>query len=462
MRVIISHANADLDALASLVCARKLYGDAVCVRSQNLSMPVKRYLALHKDRADLRRADKVEADEVEEIVVVDVRDRRRLGEYEAFFASSSRTVVFDHHPASAHDVDADEEHIEPVGACTTLLCEHLQAAGIVLEQWEATLALLGIYADTGSLSFDGTTPRDVDAAAYLLRRGARLSVVNRYMQQRFTPEQRRLLAEMMNQCEEISVDAVEIAISTARARDFIKSAADVVDDVMRMGGHDAIFGVIGFDKGNRVQVVGRSRVPYVNVGALLKPLGGGGHPGAAAASFKNRSLDSVVAEIKDALSAAEFSPTRVADLMSSPVQTIDRAISLAEARDLLARWNFSGAPVLSIGQRKLGPAGSDDASVSKESEIPQVLENSEKSADARLEGIISRRDIERADAAGKLDLPVASHMTHEVAVIAQDEPVEDALELMTRRDVGRLPVFDGARMVGVITRSDILRRLYAR
>ncbi len=427
-RVIITHANADLDALASVVLARRLYGEAVCLRNQTVSVPVRRYLALHKDRLDLQRLDDIDVDQVTEVVVVDVRDRRWLQEFDAVLEVAPRVVLYDHHPASDHDIVADEAHIERVGSCTTLLCERLQAEAIELGEAEATLALLGLYADTGSLSFDSTTPRDVDAAAFLLRAGARLSVVNRYVQQRFSPEQRELLVTMMPRTEEFSVEAVEVAISTGQARAYVRSASEVVDDIMRLGGHDAIFGVIGFDKGKRVQVVGRSRVPYVDVGAILKRLGGGGHAGAAAATFKNQSIDEVVAQIKQVLGEVELRPTRVADVMSSPVETIERTATLAQARALLTRWSFTGAPVLK---------------------------------DGRLEGIISRRDIDRAAEAGKLDLPVASYMSHNPITITADEPLEDALESMTQRDIGRLPVCDASEIVGIITRSDILRRLYA-
>ncbi|AWV90330.1 CBS domain-containing protein [Bradymonas sediminis] len=445
MRVIITHANADLDAVASLVCARKLYGDAVCVRPRAVSLSTQRYLALHKDRAGLLRVPEVDAASVDEIVVVDVRNGRRLREYTEFFKTAKRVIVYDHHPASADDIEADEVNVEPVGSCATLLCERLQEAGIELNEWEATLALLGIYSDTGSLSFDGTTPRDIDAAAYLLRMGARLAVVNRYMRQRFTPEQFQLLTQMMGQLEEVSVDAVEIAISTGHAAKFVQSAAGVVEDVMRLGGHDAIFGVIGFDQGKRVQVVGRSRVPYINVGKILAGMGGGGHAGAGAASFKGRDEASVIAEIKEALNASDLSPTRVSDLMSSPVQTIGRDVSLGEAKALLERWNFSGAPVRSAESEEVC-----DAEVGDSSDVNCTI----------IDGIISRRDIARAEAGGNLHLPVASHMSHEVVAIPQDEPILDAFELMTQRDIGRLPVRDGGRLVGIITRSDILRRMY--
>ncbi|MFW5968715.1 MAG: CBS domain-containing protein, partial [Persicimonas sp.] len=370
----------------------------------------------------------LEGEPVEELVVVDVRDRRRLGEYAELIERAERIVIFDHHRSSEHDLSADESFVEPVGACVTLLCERIEKGGVEIDEAEATLAMLGLYADTGSLSFDSTTARDIEAAAFLRRNGARLSVVNRYMQQRFSPEQRELLVTMMPRTDTITVDAVDVAIATTTTPKYVRSAAEVVSDIMNLGGHDAMFGIIGFEKGDRVQVVGRSRVPYVDVGRILSQMGGGGHQGAAAASFKGRSVEEVLEELEAVLDRADLRPTRISDLMTSPVETIPRDIPLAEARRLLERWGVSGAPVLRDGE---------------------------------LEGILSARDIERAADADKLDLPVASHMSHEPVVIAPDEPVEDALEVMTEHDIGRMPVCDSSgRMIGIVSRTDILERLY--
>ena len=55
--------------------------------------------------------------------------------------------------------------MEPVGATVTLLVERLQASGLTLAPEEATLLLLGIYEDTGSLTYDTTTGRDAATGA---------------------------------------------------------------------------------------------------------------------------------------------------------------------------------------------------------------------------------------------------------------------------------------------------------
>ena len=426
--IVITHHNADLDALASTIAASRLY-DGIPIRGRAVNPLVQRYLALHKDEFPLVWYHELDPARVERVIIVDVRDRRRLPEYEPVFERDPEIIVYDHHPASEFDVPGDQAQVEPTGACVTLLIEHLRAQGKDLGAAEATLMLLGLYADTGRLSFDSTTPRDIDAAAWLLRQGARLGVVNRYLQEEFSPEQQRLLVDLMDGCEEVSHEAVEIAIASARAPDFIKGAASVVHRVMQMGAHDAILAVIEFEKKKRVQVIGRSRVPYVDVGALLTQLGGGGHPGAAACTVKKTTLEDVLLDVRASIDAASLLPTRVSDMMSQPVQTIDHRATLGDLDALLTEHHIRGVPV---------------------------------TRDGDIIGVISLRDLESARARDDdMTLPVSARMTHEVMTIAPDEPLEDAMTLMTQNDIGRLPVLDpSGRLIGIVSRNDLVAPLY--
>lgn len=426
MKIVVSHSNADLDALACTIAASRLY-DAVPVGSTSRSPSVKRFLALHKDRFPLVAPDEIDADEVEEVIVVDVRDRRRLRDIHHILEAGPRIVVWDHHPSTKWDVEADESHVEPVGACVTLLLEALGEADREITAEEATLFMLGIYADTGRLSYSSTRARDMKAAAQLLGRGASLKIVNRYLRDTLTPEQSSLLVEMMASVEELSIDHVEVAIGTATAYQTVRGASSVVQQVMELGGHDAMFGAIFFEKNRRVQLIGRSRVSYVDVGEVLREFGGGGHQGAGAASVKKAELSDVVARLRSALVDAPLQPTRVSQIMTSPVAFVEHDMTLGDALQKLDEWGVTGAPVLRDGE---------------------------------LSGICSRRDIRRAEQSNNLDLPVSSHMAHEVLTVDDQEPIEDALEMMTSRDVGRMPVMRDGEIVGIVTRTDLIKRLY--
>lgn len=426
--VIVTHRYADLDAVASLVAANKLYPDARCLRNARVSKLARRYLALHRDEFPLTPPAQVDPERVGTLISVDTRNGNQLSEYSEMLARASRKVVWDHHPASPDDIEADESHVEPVGACTTLFVEAFRENGSEVTSREATLMVLGIYADTGRLSYPGTTPRDARATAWLLQSGADLGVVNRYLRSQFSQDQRRLFTDLMYNSEVLDIEGTRVAVPSAEMEDTVDGASDVVQHLMQMGDYEAMIAAIAFDGGDYIQLIGRSRVPYVDVGAILGAFGGGGHASAAGATRKEVDLETAVSELKEALWESEIRPTRVRDLMSSPVHVVDRDTSLGDCRELLDEWEVTGAPV-----------GEPDGPV---------------------EGIISRRDIGRAERGARLDLPVSSHMSQEPVVVPPDSSLEETLDLMTEHEVGRLPVCDGDQLVGIVTRTDVRSALY--
>ncbi|MFU8806991.1 MAG: hypothetical protein ACNA8W_24500, partial [Bradymonadaceae bacterium] len=70
MRIVITHHNADLDALASVMAACRLHPGAVAVRGQAVSQSVHRYLALHKDLFPMLYYHSVDPQKVEEVIIV--------------------------------------------------------------------------------------------------------------------------------------------------------------------------------------------------------------------------------------------------------------------------------------------------------------------------------------------------------------------------------------------------------
>ena len=83
----------------------------------------------------------------------------------------------------------------------------------------------------------------------------------------------------------------------------------------------------------------------------------------------------------------------------------------------------------------------------------------------RLVGILSDTDLRNASFAaipaegeeGSMgDRPVREAMRTEVWSVTPDDSVEDALLILTREKFGALPVLSGDRLVGIITRADLL------
>jgi tRNA nucleotidyltransferase (CCA-adding enzyme) len=116
------------------------------------------------------------------------------------------------------------------------------------------------------------------------------------------------------------------------------------------------------------------------------------------------------------------------DLMSSPVHTVAPDESLGDVARRLLEWRHGGAVVLRDGQ----PAA-----------------------------VISRSDLVRAEQRGQLRLPVKSCMSQRLLTTNADAPLEELAQLMEREDIGRLPVLEAGRLVGIVSRSDVLRALYS-
>jgi tRNA nucleotidyltransferase (CCA-adding enzyme) len=79
--------------------------------------------------------------------------------------------------------------------------EGLREHNGVLTAAHSTMLLLGIYEDTGSLTYTSTTPRDVRAAAFLLEQGASLQILSRYLNPPLSDDQRQVYDRLLDQAE---------------------------------------------------------------------------------------------------------------------------------------------------------------------------------------------------------------------------------------------------------------------
>ncbi len=83
-------------------------------------------------------------------------------------------------------------------------------------------------------------------------------------------------------------------------------------------------------------------------------------------------------------------------------------------------------------------------------------------AEGRLQGVITIQDVESAAESDKenLEQPVLQFCSQHLVVAYPDETLQRALERMSHRDIGRLPVVDhnnSSKLVGWISRADIIR-----
>ncbi len=428
MDIVVSHANADFDALACQVAVSMLYPGTIRVSQGSLAPVVRDFLALHKEYFELTPVKNIDLKKVRRLFVVDVRRRSRLRAYAPLLERAGAGVeiqVFDHHQAADDDLKGDRVVVEPVGAVATLLVERLRAADTIINPVEATALALGIYSDTGSLTYAGTTPRDAEAVTFLLGRGASLPTLRYFLHPPLKKSQRPVLIDLLEDTREVMVSGVRIGIGTVALEKSVPGLAGVVSQALTMQGFEVLFALVARKK--RVTIIGRSRVPYVDIGSLLQEFGGGGHPGAGTAVLRNTDAVQARALLMSQLKRCPPQPSFVRHLISTPVHTVSLESPLEQVAKEFRRQKISGAPVLKNDQ---------------------------------IVGIISLRDIRRARRQGRAHLPVSSCLSQEVVTITPDVPLVRALEKMLQHDVGRLPVLEQGHLIGIITRSDALRILY--
>ncbi|MFA5384628.1 MAG: CBS domain-containing protein [Eubacteriales bacterium] len=428
MEIITTHNKTDLDAFASMVAAQKIYPMALPVFSGKHSPNVEEFISLHKDILNFYTVKDIDLSKISRVIVVDTKNPRRLDRLADVLRRPGVEIhIYDHHPWVSGDLHGDLEVVEMVGATTTLLIEKIRRQGVPITALEATILALGIYEDTGSLTFTSTTARDVLAVAFLLEKGANLGVVAGFLGRPLTHEQKNLLKKLLLSADHHQVNGFNILIYNADMPEFIIGLDILTHTLSKIEQPDAIFTVVKME--DRVYVVGRSNVAQVNVGEILSCLGGGGHEGAASAVLKGAEISEVLEKLLAVVRERVHPPLTCRGIMSSPVKTVGLDTPISEAGQVMLRYGHSGLPVVSEKQ---------------------------------LLGVISRRDVEKAIHHGLGHAPVKGFMTNRLISVHPDMPVSEVRELMIEHDIGRVPVVEGGFLVGIVSRSDVLQTLHGK
>jgi CBS domain-containing protein len=140
--------------------------------------------------------------------------------------------------------------------------------------------------------------------------------------------------------------------------------------------------------------------------------------------------------------------TRVDEIMTTPVVTVSPKTSLKEVAALLVERRISAVPVLADGDIVgIVPEGDivGEESVVTESSVLARLLGGDRSDDSPLPGART----------------AAEAMAAPAITIEWSDSAETAATLMTQHHVNRLPVVRDGKLVGIVSRSDLVRA-YAR
>ncbi|MBW2172673.1 MAG: CBS domain-containing protein, partial [Deltaproteobacteria bacterium] len=426
LTVITTHVNADFDAFASMLAAQKLYPEALVVfpgsQEKNLrDFFVKSMVYLY----NVARIRDIDMNTVTRLILVDTRQASRIGKFSSIVQRPGLDIhIYDHHPPTPDDLSGSVEVTQMTGATVTILTKILHDKGIAITPEEATIMALGLYEDTGSFTFSSTTVDDYHAAAYLLSMGANLNVVSDIIIREMTPEQIGLLNDMIEGVKRHTINGVDVAVTSVSSESYIGDFAFLVHKLKDMQNLEVVFALGSME--NRVYLIGRSRLSEVDVGEIAMVFGGGGHPSAASATIRGQTLIQVEESLL-ALLRRVINPKRSArNLMSAPAIHVEPAITLKKANELLTRYNVNVLVVLDA----------DD-----------------------LLGIISRQVIEKGMHHKLEDVPVREYMTTDVGTVGPDAVLSEIQEKIIANKQRLLPVVENERVIGVITRTDLLNTL---
>lgn len=152
----------------------------------------------------------------------------------------------------------------------------------------------------------------------------------------------------------------------------------------------------------------------------------------------------------------------VRDVMQTDVTTVSPDTTFPELRRIFVKTGFGAVPVLDRDHRMKGIVSRSD--VVRKASIEQSLA---ELADGDFDSILGVEDNDNAlesigAAVGRRLANVTAQdiMITKVLTIAPDEPLVEAARQMVERNIHRLPVLDGGRLVGIVSAFDFMT-LYA-
>jgi len=420
--IILTHEHADFDSVAALCAAGRLYPGATPILPRQVNRNIVHFLTVYGAELPLVHADDLPRRRIQRVILVDTQAMVTV----RGMSAQMEVQIIDHHPLSRELGPGWTYSGQEVGATTTLLVERIIAGQpLDLSPIEATLFLMGIYEDTGSLSYQATTPRDAHCVAWLLEHGARLDMANDFLHYPLTPDQRALSELLMQNSENHFFAGQQIVIAAVEFPRYVEEVSVLAHRMRDLFDPAALFLLVQFD--DQVQMIARSSNEAINVATIAAEMGGGGHSQASAALIRGVPLSEVKSRLLHLLDTHIQPAVTVRQIMSFGVRTVEPTTTVAQAVEWMQLYGHEGFPVIDQG---------------------------------RVVGILSRRETDRAMRLGLGNAAISMYMTKGPIQVRPDDAVETLQQVMMDSGVGQVPVVsDEGAVLGIVTRTDLINLL---
>ena len=425
MDIAFGHTNMDLDCLGSLILLKKLFPQYRLVRSNQIHPVARNLYEFYEAYFDFINPKEFGSSVIDNIIIVDTCMAESVKEYFSCIRNSSPGIyIIDHHPTDNCNILGARLEAGVAGANTSIIGKMAMKHGITLRSEEATIALTGIYADTGRLIYENVTREDYEVAAWLLDMGASLKLVKSFLETIKEDEQVAVMNRVLAIKEEHIIQGHSILFSYLEIEENISGLAAVVEKVMEIENPDAYFAVFYVQKIKKILLIARSQKERIDLHYLLQEYGGGGHQSAASARISDREGPAFLNELMTHLEKSLEPAVRARDIMTRDVHTINETNSLLDVSMLLEEINHSGLPVLN-----------DRGEVA---------------------GYIGLRDIMKGRRAGTMNAPVSAFMTRPAITADCSITMREVERIFYKYHIGHLPILENNKLAGLITRYDYL------
>jgi len=425
MHIILTHEQADFDALASLLGAHLVDESSQPILPRRMNRNVRAFLTLYGMELPFIDPRDLNGTPVTRVTLVDTQSMISI----KGMSEATQVHVIDHHPIREDLPDTWKVTTEETGATTTLFVEILRERDTHLSTISATLLLLGIYEDTGSLTFTRTTPRDLNAAAFLLERGASLEIAADFLNHPLSLSQQELYDRLQSTSETLRVHGHTILLACGEAHGMDEELSSVAHKLQDVLDPDALF-LLATTRGG-VQLIARSTSQDIDVAQIAAHFGGGGHSRAAAAMISEGKLEAIRRELVAILPDFVRPAITVSQIMSRSPQLLSPQTPVEEAAQRMQRYGYEGYPVVE--------------------ETPHGRH--------RILGLLTRRAVDRA-LSHNLRTTAGSLMDAGQVSVAPEDSIEHLQHVMTESGWGQVPVIDeDGRVIGIVTRTDLLKTL---
>jgi tRNA nucleotidyltransferase (CCA-adding enzyme) len=421
MHLIVTHDNADFDAVGSLLGAAKLYAGALPMLPRRINRNVHDFLNLYWDEFPFIWPQDLNLSKSDRVTRLTVVDSQHIPSLKGLDEDTQLQII-DHHDLDRDMPPGTQITVQDTGATATLMIEEIQRQHIHLSPNEATLLLLGIYEDTGSLTYAGTTPRDVRASAWLLEQNASLDIVRQFLNYPLSESQRALYDRLMDSIETHKIEERTVMIGVAQSDEYVEEISTLAHKLRDLFEPDALFLVVAMQ--DHTQLVARSTTDAIDVGAIAAHLGGGGHPRAAAALIRHVNVAQIHDQLLRVLRQHIHPPTTVAQIMSHGVHTLSPSDTVFQAATMMTRYGHEGFPVVE---------------------------------DGNIVGVLTRREIDKALHHKLGGTVIRQFMRKGPFFVSPEDSVEKLQSLMMREGLGQVPVVEDGKTIGIVTRTDLIK-----